>query len=126
MCWARPGGWRYPCWNCWTSRDALTASMLCPAGYIPEIIRLGEMAEADGNRTRQAELLGLVGFEDRDTHQDADASVNHVIRCDTQQPLRAHALCGVKGENVIASVAGALPSARIPSTTAPHRAAGVV
>ena len=32
------------------------------------------MAEADGNRTRQTELLGLVGFEDRDAHQDAYAS----------------------------------------------------
>jgi hypothetical protein len=27
------------------------------------------VAEADGNRTRQAELLGLVGFEDRGEHQ---------------------------------------------------------
>jgi hypothetical protein len=32
------------------------------------------LAEADGNRTRQTELLGLVGFEDRDAHQDAYAS----------------------------------------------------
>lgn len=27
------------------------------------------MAEADGNRTRQTELLGLTGFEDRGAHQ---------------------------------------------------------
>jgi hypothetical protein len=33
-----------------------------------------ELAEADGNRTRQAELLGLAGFEDRGAHQDAYAS----------------------------------------------------
>lgn len=32
------------------------------------------LAEADGNRTRQTELLGLVGFEGRDAHQDAYAS----------------------------------------------------
>jgi hypothetical protein len=31
-------------------------------------------AEVDGNRTRQAEILGLVGFEDRGAHQDADTS----------------------------------------------------
>ncbi len=33
------------------------------------------MAEADGNRTRQTEMLGLTGFEDRGAHQDPDASV---------------------------------------------------
>lgn len=32
------------------------------------------MAEADGNRTRQTELLGLTGFEDRGAHQDPNAS----------------------------------------------------
>ena len=32
------------------------------------------LAEADGNRTRQTELLGLVGFEDRGAHQDTYAS----------------------------------------------------
>ena len=34
----------------------------------------GCLAEADGNRTRQTELLGLVGFEDRGAHQDTYAS----------------------------------------------------
>ena len=29
------------------------------------------VAEADGNRTRQTEMLGLTGFEDRGAHQDA-------------------------------------------------------
>lgn len=29
----------------------------------------------DGNRTRQVELLSLVGFEDRGDHQDAYTSV---------------------------------------------------
>ena len=33
------------------------------------------LAEADGNRTRQAEILGLTGFEDRGDHQDPDATV---------------------------------------------------
>ena len=28
------------------------------------------MAEADGNRTRQTEILGLTGFEDRGDHQE--------------------------------------------------------
>lgn len=28
------------------------------------------MAEADGNRTRQTEVLGLTGFEDRGAHQE--------------------------------------------------------
>jgi hypothetical protein len=27
------------------------------------------LAEADGNRTRQAEILDFTGFEDRDGHQ---------------------------------------------------------
>jgi hypothetical protein len=31
-------------------------------------------AEADGNRTRQTEILGLVGVEDRAAHQDEYAS----------------------------------------------------
>jgi hypothetical protein len=34
------------------------------------------MAEADGNRTRQTEILGLVGVEDRAAHQDEDASAS--------------------------------------------------
>ncbi len=29
-----------------------------------------EMAEADGNRTRQTEILDLTGFEDRGAHQE--------------------------------------------------------
>lgn len=33
------------------------------------------MAEADGNRTRLAEILGHVGFEDRAAHQDGYASL---------------------------------------------------
>lgn len=32
------------------------------------------MAEADGNRTRHTELLGITGFEDRGAHQDTYAS----------------------------------------------------
>lgn len=32
------------------------------------------LAETDGNRTRQTELLGLTGFEDRGAHQDTYAS----------------------------------------------------
>lgn len=37
------------------------------------------VAEADGNRTRQTEILGLTGFEDRGTHQDTDASATEII-----------------------------------------------
>ena len=33
------------------------------------------MAEADGNRTRQTEILGLYGFEDRARHQTRYASL---------------------------------------------------
>ena len=33
------------------------------------------MAEVDGNRTRQTEMLGLVSFEDCGDHQDADTSM---------------------------------------------------
>lgn len=29
-----------------------------------------QVAEADGNRTRQTELLDLTGFEDREDHQE--------------------------------------------------------
>ena len=32
------------------------------------------LAEADGNRTRQAEVLGFTGVEDRGDHQAPDAS----------------------------------------------------
>ena len=38
------------------------------------------VAEADGNRTRQTEMLGLTGFEDRGAHQDADASTEESYR----------------------------------------------
>jgi hypothetical protein len=35
----------------------------------PWIAQLAGMAEADGNRTRLAEILDHVGFEDREGHQ---------------------------------------------------------
>ncbi len=35
------------------------------------------LAEVDGNRTRQADILDLIGFEDRDAHQDAYTSSAH-------------------------------------------------
>src|SRR5699024_11857511 len=35
----------------------------------------GEMAEADGNRTRLTEVLGHYGFEDRAHHQMRNASM---------------------------------------------------
>ena len=38
-----------------------------------------QVAEADGNRTRQTEMLGLTGFEDQGAHQDTDASVGQTI-----------------------------------------------
>ncbi|BCI84800.1 hypothetical protein NIIDMKKI_00060 [Mycobacterium kansasii] len=37
----------------------------------------GEVAEADGNRTRQRQHLSLDGFEDRAGHQTGDASLGH-------------------------------------------------
>jgi hypothetical protein len=37
-------------------------------------LRQSYNAEVDGNRTRQADILGFVGFEDRDDHQAADTS----------------------------------------------------
>ena len=37
------------------------------------------LAEADGNRTRQTEMLGLTGFEDRGAHQDTYASAAECI-----------------------------------------------
>ena len=30
-----------------------------------------KLAETDGNRTRQTEILGLTGFEDQGTHQES-------------------------------------------------------
>ena len=39
------------------------------------------LAEADGNRTRQAEILGLTGFEDRGAHQDPDATAFNLADC---------------------------------------------
>ena len=39
------------------------------------------LAEADGNRTRQAEILSLTGFEDRGAHQDPDATAFNVADC---------------------------------------------
>ncbi len=42
--------------------------------------RQATSAEADGNRTRQTEILGLVGVEDRAAHQDGYASVGDPSR----------------------------------------------
>ncbi|GAA1825246.1 selenide, water dikinase SelD [Nesterenkonia flava] len=39
-----------------------------------------KVAEVDGNRTRQTEILGLNGFEDRGAHQDSDTSSAKVPR----------------------------------------------
>src|SRR5471032_1870772 len=38
-------------------------------GFDPWIAQLEGLAEADGNRTRLAEVLGHFGFEDREGHQ---------------------------------------------------------
>ena len=63
------------------------------------------MAEADGNRTRQAEMLGLTGVEDRGAHQDPDASLcrdpNRIDPPDVVPRLRAWPQVG--------------PSAKVPS-----------
>ncbi len=39
------------------------------------------LAEADGNRTRQAEILSRTGFEDRGAHQDPDATGFNLADC---------------------------------------------
>jgi hypothetical protein len=42
--------------------------------------RSGPVAEVDGNRTRQTEILGFTGFEDRDAHQErAHLHVTHAL-----------------------------------------------
>ena len=40
-----------------------------------DLLRGRSLAEADGNRTRQTEMLGLTGFEDQGAHQDTYASM---------------------------------------------------
>ncbi len=40
-----------------------------PAGQVSRTWPAGELAEADGNRTRLAEMLGHVGFRGRGGHQ---------------------------------------------------------
>src|SRR5689334_3796779 len=73
-----------------TSWPASTASRarvppMCPAPMSPMVVMPGPivgvadafpdgLAEADGNRTHQTEVLGLNGFEDRAAHQDEYAS----------------------------------------------------
>jgi hypothetical protein len=37
------------------------------------------MAEADGNRTRQRQILPLNGFEDRAGHQAGNTSLHHMF-----------------------------------------------
>ena len=49
------------------------------------------MAEADGNRTRQTEILGLTGFEDQGAHQDTDASIMNPIAGVSEVKRRADA-----------------------------------
>ncbi len=49
-----------------------TAKRCCKTASVDRVRQ--RLAEVDGNRTRQAEVLGLVGFEDRDVHQDVDTS----------------------------------------------------
>jgi hypothetical protein len=48
------------------------AASAASSGFDPETTLI--FAEADGNRTRQTEILGLVGVEDRAAHQDRYAS----------------------------------------------------
>ncbi len=49
----------------WSGRFAHTSDPREPKALV---------AEADGNRTRQAGVAGLTGFEDRGSHQATDAS----------------------------------------------------
>ena len=45
------------------------------------------VAEADGNRTRQAEILGFTGFEDREGHQ-APVRLHGPLPCASHQETR--------------------------------------
>ena len=51
--------------------------------------RAAGVAEADGNRTRQTEILGLTGFEDQGAHQDTDASIRANLSPAPPTPFRA-------------------------------------
>src|SRR5699024_12765771 len=62
------------------------------------------MAEADGNRTRQTEMLGLTGFEDRGAHQDADASTEESYRA--RLPSRARPSSSGDGASPAVLVSG--------------------
>lgn len=48
------------------------------------------MAETDENRTRQTEILGLTGFEDRGAHQDTYASADEGTACHLYSYSRVH------------------------------------
>ena len=52
------------------------------------------VAEADGNRTRQTEMLGLTGFEDRGAHQDARRLRIELYRVGRTRPFTACAAAG--------------------------------
>ena len=52
------------------------------AGVDPFVL----VAEADGNRTRQAGDARLNGFEDRGAHQDPDASIRHATSTNAVLP----------------------------------------
>lgn len=52
------------------------------------------VAEADGNRTRQTEMLGLTGFEDRGAHQDARRLRIELYRVGRTRPFTACAEAG--------------------------------
>src|SRR6266487_6760279 len=50
------------------------------------------VAEADGNRTRQAGDARLNGFEDRGAHQDPDASAGETTRRGSRPPCETSGL----------------------------------
>ena len=58
----------------------------------PPVAGSDVLAEADGNRTRQAEMLGFTGFEDRGGHQEPGHLRGH-----RTQPPRAAGLQGRSG-----------------------------
>ena len=55
---------------------------------------MDKMAEADGNRTRLAEMLGHIGVEDRARHQTRYASTGIVGRAPPEHRTAPSLSCG--------------------------------
>src|SRR5699024_7518455 len=78
----------------WTVADRIRPWAPPRCGFAGGSVSVTEpmwVAEADGNRTRQTEMLGLTGFEDRGAHQDADASTEESYRARPPRRVRPSA-----------------------------------